>query len=306
MIFFMISYALLWLVRETGVEDSGRLLTCGEHPKLQALVSTMQVVFLFGVVVIMLAGAASLGKQLVGIPLWCAGAVFALVVFLAALLGVQGMMAAFQFLVPVTTLCAVVIGIATWINSGAQAAGASGSVSTFLPNWVVGSLAYAAYNLFATLGILIPIGRLLPDWRVLRRGLGAGSAVLALLAGSIIGALTVRPEAGAQALPMVTLAGELHPAFVPAYGVLMGLGMFSGALGSLVAILHQLELKFKPLSEHRVLTAAALSAAAYVAGFGNLVGTVYPIFGYASIPFLLCLVKNFVSHRKTIGEEEAQ
>ena len=34
-------------------------------------------------------------------------------------------------------------------------------------------------------------------------------------------------------------------------------------------------------------------------GFGNLIGVVYPVFGYASIPFLICLVYNWRKVKKT-------
>ena len=35
-------------------------------------------------------------------------------------------------------------------------------------------------------------------------------------------------------------------------------------------------------------------------GFGNLIGVVYPIFGYASVPFLICLVINWHKKKKTL------
>ncbi len=300
-IFFPIYYALLSLVHDTGVEGVGRLLTCGDHPRLQAAVDVMQTLFLFGIIIIMTAGASALGHQLTGLPPVLVGALFSLLVLLTALLGLQGLIATFRLLVPVTTVFAVVLGIVVWFQSGSRAAPAAGSVSPLLPNWPVGALTYAAYNIFATMGVLIPLGRLLPDRNTLGRGLGFGSGLLIVLAGSIIAALTARPEAGATELPMMSLAGTFHPALATGYGLLMALGMFAAALGSLVALLVQLGLRFPAAASRKKLFTSAISLAAFLGsqlGFGNLVGTVYPIFGYATIPLLACLLVNYRRSRR--------
>lgn len=41
-LFFYVNYANLRLIQLTGQEDMGRLMTCGDHPKLRAAVSAMQ------------------------------------------------------------------------------------------------------------------------------------------------------------------------------------------------------------------------------------------------------------------------
>ena len=76
----------------------------------------------------------------------------------------------------------------------------------------------------------------------------------------------------------------------------MGLGMFSAALATMTAALSQLELRWPVLAPRRRLMVAGLYTAAFVLsllGFGSLVGLVYPLFGYAGIPLLVCLVLNW-------------
>jgi len=217
-------------------------------------------------------------------------------VLIVALLGLQGLVATFSLLVPVTTACAVLLGIAAVIGTGGKFAPATGSVSALLPNWGVGFLTYAAYNLFATTSMLIPFARLLPDDRAVRRGLGGGSGVLVLLAWSMIAALAARPDAGMQELPMSALAAQVHPALGIVYGILMGLGMFGAALSCASALSKQAELYWSALAGHRHVFLPMLALAAFalsLLGFGNLVGVVYPFFGYASIPLLICLVINW-------------
>ena len=295
-IFFYLCYAALSLAHATGQTDMTRMLTWGDRPRLRAVVRAMQCLFLFGISVIMIAGASVLLHQLTGVPSPLCGALFTLAVALTAMLGLQGLVAAFSVLVPATTVCAVGLAAAVLIRSGFQFAPAAGSVSVLLPNWVVGFLTYAAYNLFGCISILMPFARLLPDQRTILRGLGSGSVLLLMLAWSMIAAMAVRPSSGASELPMSLLAGELHPALEVVYGLLMGLGMFSAALATMTAALSQLELRWPVLAPRRRLMVAGLYTAAFVLsllGFGSLVGLVYPLFGYAGIPLLVCLVLNW-------------
>jgi len=183
------------------------------------------------------------------------------------------------------------------VRNGFLFAPAAGSVSALVPNWVVGLFTYAAYNLFGTICILVPMARLLPDLSTLKRGLAGGSAVLILLAWSIIAAMVVQPAAGAEELPMAVLAGALHPMLESGYNLLMGVGMFSAALSSIVALVNQCITIWPGLARReRALTPLLLLGAwlLSLAGFGNLIGVIYPVFGYAGIPFLVFLVRNWL------------
>lgn len=296
-IFFVINISLLRLVQKTGVEDAGKLLTCGGFRWFETVVRVLQYLFLFGVIVIMVAGAAALIRDLTGVPLIWASAGFSLLVLLTALLGLQGLVATFSVLVPLTTVCAVFLGVWILFHGGFSLQPAAGSVSRLLPNWWIAVLTYAAYNLFGIVSILTPFARLIPDKKTLNRGLLSGSGILILLAWSIIAGLLVRPDTGTAELPMVALAGLVHPAFETAYGILIGFGMFACALGTLVALTAQLELhwtKAKRLSLPLMAAVFVLS----LAGFGNLVGLIYPVFGYASIPLFGCLLFNCRKARK--------
>ena len=301
-LFFYVNYANLRLIQATGVEDMGRLMTPGDRPRLRALVSAMQGLLLFGVSVIMIAGASSLLHQLLGLPAWLAGLLFTVVVSLVALLGMQGLVAVFSLLVPATTVVAVVLAVAAMLRGGFSFAPASGSVSPLMPNWVVGFVTYAAYNLFGTISVLVPTAKLLDGEKPVRRGLGLGSGLLIVLAWSMIAAMAVFPAVGLTELPMATLAGQLHPALEAGYDLLMGLGMFSACLAAMTAVVNQIALHWRKMAIHYKPYTTVMLFAAYalsLLGFGNLIGVVYPVFGYASIPFLIFLVRNWQRVKQT-------
>ena len=300
-LFFYINYATLRLVQVTGCEDMGRIMIPGEHPRLRSVVSTMQCLLLFGVSVIMIAGASTLLHQLTGLAPWLGGLLFIAAVSLVSLMGLHGLIATFSLLVPVTTVCALFLVAVTLIKDGFHFSPANGSVSALVPNWIVGIFTYAAYNLFSGISVLVPLARLIPDDKTLRRGLGAGSILLIVFAWSIIAALAVQPAAGANDLPMAVLAGALHPALEAGYGLLMGFGMFSACLSSTTAAVNQIAVRHPRVDLRRKGFTAALLVSAYLLsllGFGNLIGVIYPVFGYASVPFLISLVCNWRQTKK--------
>lgn len=295
-LFYLCNYALLQLVRTTGIGDIGTLMTPGKHNTFRLLVSGMQYVFLFGILVIMVAGAAALIQDMTGLSPTLSGAIFSLVLLLAAMTDLRSLVTTFSVLVPVTTAGAVVLGVCILVRHDFQFAAAVGSSSALLPNWWISGFTYAAYNLLGVLGIMVPFAGLIPNKKTLHRGMILGSLILTVLAFSMIAAMVVLPETGASELPTSALAESLHPMLASLFGILMGLGMFAAALGSIMALISQLEQRFDRLTTHRKPILVFLTILSYIlslVGFGNLISIVYPVFGYISIPLLVFLLYNW-------------
>ena len=298
---FVVDYALLHAAQKAGTTNVSKLILPGEHPKLCALIDGMQCLLLFGILVIMVAGASALLRDLTGLHPALCGAVFALVVLAAAMFDLRGVVTVFSVLVPITCALAVLLGLAILIRQGFRFEPAAGSFSTLLPNWWVSGITYAAYNLFGTIGILVSFSALLPDQKTIGKGLGLGALMLIVLTFCILAAMVAVPASGETELPSATLAAQIHPLLGGVYNLLMGLGMFSSALSSLVALLNQGGFHWRIFHEHRkpcMLITLAVAFVLSLAGFGNLIGVVYPLFGYVSIPLLGMLIWNWWKHRK--------
>ena len=299
-LFFLVDYALLQLAKHTGSGDVAKLILPGDHPTLCRLIDLMQCLLLFGTVVIMIAGGAALLQEITGLPTFLCGGLFVLILLPVSLFELRGLMATFSILVPVLTVIAVVIGTATLFRQDFCFQPAAGSVSSLLPNWWVSGITYAAYNLFCTVGVLVPFAALIPDRTTIRRGLGLGSALFVIMTFAILASLMVSPEAGTAALPTALLARQLHPWLGTAYDLLMGLGMFAAALAGIVALIDQASFHWSFLHHHRKQAMLPVLTLAYVLsllGFSDLIGIIYPIFGYLSIPLLVLLVRNWWKQR---------
>ena len=292
----LVDYALLQLSQKTGCTAIGQLILPNAGGWSRRLIDTMQCLLLFGVIVIMVAGASALLQDLTGLSAAVCGLLFLLVLLPAALFELRGIVTAFSVLVPITGATAVILGIGILFRENFQLAPAAGSSSLLTPNWWISGITYASYNLFGTIAILVPFAALIPDAKTMRRGLGLGALFLLLLTFSILASLIAVPESGLAELPTAALAAQLHPALGLVYNLLMGMGMFSAALATVIALLTQTGLICPVIRRKRRSFLVLLCLAAYLlslVGFGNLVGLIYPLFGYISIPFLFLLVRNW-------------
>lgn len=206
-------------------------MTRGDSSLLRTALLALQYLFLFGVVVIMIAGAAESLSGLTGLSTILLGAIVTLVIFVLALCGLQSLVASFSALVPVITVCAVIIAVVVISGGKGQTAEFAPEASLLRPNWYVSAATYAAYNLFGSLTTMIPLAEHIPDGKTLRKGLLSGNVVLLLIAMSMISAMLVCPEAGQDELPMIVLAGEISPVLQTGYSVLMTLSMVVSGAG---------------------------------------------------------------------------
>ena len=95
---------------------------------------------------------------------------------------------------------------------------------------------------------------------------------------------------------MLDLACRLGTAGV-VYAVLLFLGMFGTSVSSLVAVLTYAGQKSARLAGHRTALLLVLTAAAFAGslfGFGDLIGTVYPVYGYLGMAAMLLVAEHAV------------
>ena len=269
-------------------------------------------IFLLCVVVIMTAGVGATVEQLLAVPAQITSAVFVFLMGVVALLGISGMMKVFSALVPIIVIATMFFAVMSWVEFGTDGIltlPEQVHSNPLMPNWFVAALTYVAYNLLGSVGIMVPLGKYLRGKRTIRVGIALGGLLLVLVAGSVLTSLTGYPEAAAEQMPMVALTSRLNPTLGIVYGFLLLLGMFSNGLASLVAFMEYVNRHVKALDAHRRITMAVLMLlvwAASLAGFGNLVGTVFPVFGYIGIVAIVFICINYVRCGKGKGAAKGE
>ncbi len=302
-LFVFFGILLVRITQMTGVDEMDRILVPWNIPWLRKLTGAIEALFLLGVVTIMTAGVGAMLDQLLGLPAWIGDGIFALLIAMIAIAGVSGMVNVFSALVPVLVVSTLLFAIAAFCRFGVQDVFALIPTNTnpLMPNWLIAALTYVAYNILGAIGIITPVGKLVKRRGTVYTGIVLAGFMLIGVAGSVLTSLAVHLPAADAELPMVALATELSPFLGGCYGVLLLLGMFCNALASLVALVVYLEQKFPVLLPKRKSLLAAIAFLVWLGslgGFGDLIGVIFPVFGYISILFLICLIVHFVQCKR--------
>ena len=158
------------------------------------------------------------------------------------------------------------------------------------------------------IGIMSPVGQYVREKKHVYVGIALSGVMLLAVAGSILTSLGTYPEAVQAELPMVALASRLNGTLGTIYGIMLLVAMFCNALASLVGMSAYVEQKSAFVRTHKntvLLAVSVLAWAASLLGFAEIIGTVYPIFGYISIAFLVFLVIHFFRAKKMKQPQQA-
>ena len=182
-----------------------------------------------------------------------------------------------------------------------------GSDNPMLPTWPLAAVAYVAYNTFGSIGILTPFGDLIPGKKKVYQGILLGTGLLVLIAVSVLISLFLHLPSTQAEMPMLDLACHINRNLGYVYGLLLLAGVYGTALSSSVAICTYLQLRYKPILQHHKAFIVGMIGAAFfasLAGFGDLISTVYPVFGYLGVVSLLLVFWNYRYYQRKEKEQE--
>ena len=295
---FFFGVLLLRLVQRTGCDQTDALVIRRSLPLLRGAVGLLQLLLLFGLLVIMTAGVSALAAQLFG-PSVFWGAAFSVTISCLSLSGTSGMMRVFSAVVPLLVICSVMVSAFTLRRCAWQfAIAASPERNPLLGNWVVAAILFFSYNLFSSVGILAPVGKVTHTPKTVWRGVLLGCIMLFSIALGIVLTLQASPAAAAEPLPMLSVAKTLGKGWCGIYALLLFGAMFGTALSCAVALRHYCTAHAPRLTTRSgsfVFFLAALSWGCSMFGFGELIGTVYPACGALGALAMLGLLHHSIT-----------
>ena len=294
---------IIYIAAAKKTENPEKVLLPSRFHKSSFLFGVLQAILVFAVIVIMVSGSGTLVSNLTGINRHIFGAAFCVALCILVLLGTDSIVRAFSVMVPIIVAAAIVISIALiakndWSFSVPKL---DGSGNPLLNNWLLSACAYLSYSIFSSVGVFAAVNAKMKTKNTLWCGSSFGAVIMAVVAFAIIGAVYAVPDAMSAELPMLSAALHLGKFFGIIYAILLLLGMFGAALSCKMALTNYFKVKFALNSKaHKliIVSTALLSFVGSIFGFGDLVGTVYPIFGYIGIIVLVLLLVNFIKLRK--------
>ena len=271
--------------------------------------------FLYGVGVVMLAGAGSTLLQQFGLaPLY--GSILMTVLVIATLcLNVKGIVNLISAVMPFLLLMVVSITIySIYTSTGTQEelSLVSDSVPTItflgaeVPHWALSGLLYASFNIAVGFPMLAVIGGLTRNTKAaslggMVGGLGLGFLIIVLN----IGLFANLDKLVDIEIPTLLLAQQIHPWLA----VLMSLALIGMIYSTAVGMFFAFGARFATPATNRFRGLSAVFAVIGLAlsqvGFTKLVGTVYPMLGVLGLVLIIAIAFSWIRTRNRSTEELA-
>lgn len=300
-----LSCLVMKIARRTGIIEFEKIIVRREKPWLRAIFGGVFIFFLFGVVVVMTAGAGALLNQVFGLPKIWVNAFMAVCLAILGLWEAKGVLNVFRVTVPCLIVVAMISGVWSFFvfEGNGVVARPFSCANPLLGNWLFATVAFVSYNMMVAISILVPIAPDVEAEKTIDRGILQGAVQLLVAFVCILLPLIMNQTllAGAE-LPMLMMAERIAPVWGIVYAVLLLCGMFGSGLACLFGVTIRVK-RFARNTRGSTLT-LGLVAAAFIgslAGFKELIATVFPVFGYIGFLAMIGIVLHYFSLGKEVS-----
>ncbi len=248
---------------------------------------------LFGVGVVMVAGAGSLGAQFLNLSPFVGSLVMTILIVLTVLMPINRVINLIGSITPFLIVALVVIclySLFTYNRSFEELAPIATSIPTPLPNWFISAINYVSFNIAVGAGMALVMGGSeknvkIATWGGFFGGLGVGVLILVAHLAIFLKVDVV----GNYPLPLLKIIQDISPAL----GVCMAIVLFGMIYNTGVAMYYAFVARFTTMQTKKsyifaVLTGAVGYVASFV-GFTDLIAYFYPLIGYLGL-FLIAIL----------------
>ncbi len=253
---------------------------------------------LFGVGVVMIAGAGSNLSQQFGFPYFVGTTVLTLLILLSGLVNVGRFVAIIGSITPFLALIFIMLAIYSIFTQDSTYASLNTTAlaqPTTLPNWFVSSVNYVSFNLAVGASMALVMGgaernEKIAKWGGFAGGLGIG--ILIML--SHLAIFSKIDSVEGYDMPMLQLANELSPVL----GFIMSIVLFGMIFSTGASMFFSFSARFFEVGTSKfksflLITLVVGYALSYI-GFTDLVGKFYPLIGYLGLFLIGALIVAFV------------
>ena len=254
---------------------------------LGLVVDAIIIFTLFGVGVVMLAGAGSILNQQFGFAPIVGSVVMTLLVIITVMLNVQKVIVIIGSITPFLVLTVVAVGIYSLFTldlSFKELEPIAASLESGLPNWFISSINYVSFNIAVGAAMSLVLGGAEKDEKTaalggLFGGLGLGVII-------ILSHLAIYSKVDVVAsfdMPMLKLVDDISPIL----GILMSIVLFGMIFNTAVSMFYSFVARFFEMktkqSNIAITIIGSIAFIASFAGFTELVAFFYPLIGYLGL-----------------------
>lgn len=278
---------------------------CGKY--IGAVVDFVITFFLFGVAVVMLAGAGSIFESQFGLPAVYGSLFMLIITVLTLMFNVHKIISAISAITPFLLLLVVIIAIYSLFTTDLSAADMdmlAKKQTSGAANWFLGGLLYVSYNIAAGASMLAVMGGVEKSEKIAKHGGilgGVGLGILILLINVAI--FTKIDQIGGADMPMLLLSTKMSPAI----GVIMAIALLGMIYNTAVGMLYAFTARIVPLeSKHFKWIVWVIGLAGFAlsfVGFIQLVSAVYPAMGYLGFVLIISIIIAWIKNVKYSKEK---
>ena len=274
-------------------------LMCGN--KIGAVVDYYAVFFIFLSYTVMIAGAQATAVQHFNAPKYVGGAIMAAVVILVVMLGLGKIVDVIGKIGPVIAIMAIVIGlISIFMNMGNLQSSLdlieklvnSGEIKVASKNFFLSAGSYVGFNMIWLVAFLAEVGNTAKSLKDAEAGVFIGSTgfSVAIFIMSIAIILSI-PDLYDSQIPVLVLAGKIHPVLATIFSIFIMLGIFTTS----VPLLWTVTGRFfdEGTKKYKLFTLIAGIVGAIIGltlRFDSLVNIVYVVNGYIGMVLLAWMI----------------
>ncbi|CEG24189.1 hypothetical protein BN1080_03209 [Planococcus massiliensis] len=261
---------------------------------LGRIVDYIIILTLFGVGVVMVAGAGSIFSQQFGLPAVLGSTLMIVLVVLTIMLNVEKVISIIGSITPFLILMVVILAIyslATGDSSFATLDPIANEKLSAVSNWFLAGLNYASFNIAVGASMSIVMGSTEKDEKIAARGGlfgGLGLGILIIL--SHLAIFSKIESVGDADMPMLQIANDISPTL----GVFMSIILFGMIYNTAVSMIYAFAARFVPSGTPKfkgfVVIVGVVSFILSFVGFTKLVNEFYPIVGYLGFFLVAALV----------------
>lgn len=252
------------------------------------------IITLFGILVVMIAGAGSIFSQQFGLPPAFGRAVMTILVIFTIMLNVKKVITIIGSITPFLIL--MVVGIAaysllTMDSSFTELEPVATEQLSAAPNWFISAINYVSLSIALTTSMALVMGGAEKDSKVAARGgMIGGIAFGVLILLSYMAIFSKVDIVGSADLPMLSLADNVTPFL----GIVMAIVIFSMIYNTAVSLLLSFSARFTEMGTNRfrifvIISGASAFGLSFV-GFTQLVNWFYPVVGYLGLLLVGALI----------------
>ncbi|AQQ54638.1 YkvI family membrane protein [Planococcus lenghuensis] len=264
----------------------------GHH--LGKIVDAVIIFTLFGVGMVMLAGAGSIVSQQFGLPSFIGISVMTFLVLLAVMFNIDRVVGIIGSLTPFLILAVIIVSVYSFSamdGSFAALDPIAKEQPTALPNWIVSAINYVSFNIAVGAAMALVMGGTERDERTAALGGLVGGLGIGVLI--ILSHLAIFSKIGTVAsfeMPMLEIVDRISPVLGSVYALILCGMIFNTA----VSMFYAFGARFTKIGtgKFKRFIAAALAVAFFAsfAGFTKLVAFFYPLIGYLGLFLIAALI----------------